>query len=94
MKLPRFEERHIDASIDKALTEMDYYEASSEEFTRAARNIETLAKAKSELDSKRISSDAVLGAVGSFGTVLLVLHFEKLGVVTSKAFSIATKIVR
>lgn len=85
-------ERHIDASIDKALTEMDYYEVSSEEFGRAARNVQILAEAKQKLDSKRLSADTIVTAAGSFAGILAVLHFEKLGVVTSKAFSIATKI--
>lgn len=88
------EERHIDASIDKALTELDYYEVSSAEFTAGAKNIETLAAAKKNLDARRLSPEAILSAGVSFASVLAVLHFEKAGVITSKAFSIATRFVR
>lgn len=89
-----FEERHIDASIDKALTEMDYYEVSSDEFTTAVNNVAALARAKQQMDSNRVSGDAIVGAAASFAGIFTVLHFEKLGVVTSKAFSIATRLIR
>lgn len=82
----------LDAAISDVLLEMNNLNADTPEYAAAADQLVKLMKLKKELNpSWRPSPDAIIGAAGSILSVVLVLHYEKLGVVTSKAFAFIGK---
>lgn len=52
-----------------------------------------LQEGESKRDGLKLNANTLLNAGISIGTVLLVLNFEKLNVITSKAFGIGTKLL-
>lgn len=82
----------IQQTIEAALKEAELHDPSSEDYTTIARNVETLAKAKALGESKKLSKDAILGAVTSLAGIAAVLHYERLAVVSSKAFGLIMKV--
>lgn len=61
--------------------------------TTATENVIKLMKLKEELKSSyRPSPDALVAAAASVTGILLVLHYEKLDAVTSKAFAFLGKL--
>lgn len=85
----------LDTAISDVLDEMNGLNSDTEEYAAAADQLVKLMKLKKEINpSWRPSPDALVGAAGSVLGILLILHFEKLGVVTSKALSFVTKIVK
>lgn len=82
----------LDAAISDVLTEMNGLNADTEEYAAAADQLIKLMKLKKEMNpSWRPSPDALVGAAGSIIGILFILHFEKLGVITSKALSFVGK---
>lgn len=82
----------IQQTIEAALKEAELHDPSSEDYTTFARNVETLAKAKALGESKKLSKDAILGAVTSMAGIVAVLQYERLAVVSSKAFGLIMKV--
>lgn len=82
----------IQQTIEAALKEAELYDPYSEDYTTIARNVETLAKAKALGESKKLSKDAILGAATSLAGIVAVLQYERLAVVSSKAFGLIMKV--
>lgn len=83
----------LDRAISDLLEELNVMEGSNEDYDPTADNLIKLMKLKQEVNPAwRPSPDAVVGAAGSILGILLILHFEKLGVVTSKALSFVGKL--
>lgn len=90
--IPKPHDIALDAAISEVLVEMNGLNADSEEYAAAADQLVKLMKLKKEMNpSWRPSPDALVGAAGSVLGIVLILHFEKLGVITSKALSFVTK---
>lgn len=82
----------LEEAISSILTEMSGLNADSEEYSDAADQLVKLMKLKKEINpSWRPSPDALVGAAGSILGIILILHFEKLGAITSKALSFVGK---
>lgn len=81
--------RNLQTEIDSALEEMSVMHVDGEDYTKAADNVEKLFKAKSYED--RLSKDTLVGAAASVIGILLILNFEKLDAVTSKAMQLLVK---
>jgi len=79
-------------TINAALKEAELHDPSSEDYTTIARNVETLMKAKALGENKKLSPDAILGAATSILGIIAVLQYERLAVVSSKAFSLIMKV--
>jgi hypothetical protein len=86
----------LDRVIDDVLSDLrDRFTSDSEEYSDAADNLIKLMKLKKEINpSWRPSPDALVGAIGSISGILLILNFEKLGVITSKALTFVGKSLR
>lgn len=80
--------KHLSEEIDAVIEEMAVEHADTEKYRQMADNLEKLCKAKS-YDSQ--SKASVVGAAASILGILLVLNYEKLDVVTSKALSFIVK---
>lgn len=77
------EPKQIDKAMDQIYTELDMVDPSSEEYTTAVKNLETLSRIKS---GSKINKDTLIGAGANLIGIFAVLNFERIGVVTSKAF--------
>lgn len=85
----------LDAAISDVMIEMNGLTADSEEYSAAADQLIKLMKLKRELNpSWRPSPDALVGAAGSVLGIVLILHYEKLGIITSKALAFVGKITK
>lgn len=93
-----FDNKSHEDALDEALSDLledlqGGVGTEPEHYTATAENFIKLYKLKKETNpSWRPSPDAIIAAGGSVLTVLLILHYEKLGVVTSKALSFVGKL--
>lgn len=77
----------LEKEIHSVLCYMSGFHPDSEEYTLAAKNLETLYKAKALEKNKGVSPDVIANIVGGLTGTVLVLWFEKANVITSKAFN-------
>lgn len=83
----------LDEAISDALITLKGLDEQSEEYGTASDQLVKLMKLKNEINpSWRPSPDALVGAAASVLGILLILRYEKLEVVTSKALSFVGKI--
>lgn len=85
-----------DAALDEAISdlieELKNMEGAHPDYSDTADQLIKLMKLKTEVThSWRPSPDALVGAAGSLLGILCILHFEKAGVITSKALSFVGK---
>lgn len=76
----------LDKRIDEGLEELSTISITSESYDQAAKNVETLCKARSYEKPKKVSPDALFTGLISIGSILAVLYYEETRVITSKAF--------
>lgn len=94
-----FEEKSHDVALKEAISNtfitMSGLDASSPEYAAAADQAVKLMELLKKINpSWRPSPDAVIGVLGTIATAFLVLNFEKLGVITSKAFTFIGKTMK
>lgn len=84
--------------IDSVQTQMVSYDANATEFAAMTEQLIKLyallpkPPAPAPVEKKqRVSPEAVLSAATNLTGILLVLNYEKLGVITSKAFGLLVK---
>jgi hypothetical protein len=77
---------NLEMAINSVLKQMETVSPESQEYTQMAINLERLHSMKSK-DKLRLSPDTILIVAGSLVGTVLVLWFEKSGVITSKAVS-------
>ena len=75
---------------DRVLVHMSDLDPSSEGYSSAVKNLEILAKA--EFTKDHLSKDSILAATTSVGGIVAILQYERLNVITTKAFSLLTKV--
>jgi hypothetical protein len=76
---------HLEKEIDAILDIMSKYPPDSEEYTAMATNLEKLFKAKTGDRTNFISKDTLIVVAGNLLGIALILGFEKVDVITSKA---------
>lgn len=81
----------IDALITKLLGEIDYVEATSDEYSTMLKNLEQLYKLKAEKRRKPIGWDTIFMVGGNILGVLIVVAFEQNHVVTSKGLNLVLR---
>lgn len=79
----------LDREIDDLLEEMSYQHRDSNEYADNVEYLTKLYEAKRGVESQKqgISKDALLYVGANIAGLLLVLHYEKLDVITSRAFN-------
>lgn len=83
---------NIKQEVDHIIGYMAGLEPDSKEYSTAASNLDVLVKAKScENTTKKISPDTIAVVVGNLLGIVLVLNYEKMNVITSKAFGMIIK---
>lgn len=80
--------------FDRLLTKLHSLEPGSKEYQSILEQLNTLVRIDSYIykeeeskASKLLSNPALVGVLGNLAMTLLVLNYERLGVVTSRAFS-------
>ena len=82
---------NLQEQIDTLLTEMKSYDGNSSQYDQLLTNLERLYKLQEPEKGKPVSKDALLATAGNLAGILLILNFERVGVVTSKALSFVLK---
>ena len=82
----------IDDLVDQTIRHLDANDPSSPEYTAAVNNLKTLESIKPKKLKDRLDPNVVVSAVSSLGGIAMVLKYEKVGVIASKAFSLVPKL--
>lgn len=77
----------LDEEIDSLHDRLKLVQPDQPEYKTIVENLKVLYEVRGIKNPNQLSSDAILSAATYFGGILLVLYFERTGVVTSKAFS-------
>jgi hypothetical protein len=81
--------------LDQLIEQLEQFlltiQPDNKEYTAMVKNLSELHKLRGE-PSKPISKDALLTTAGSILGILLILNYERLNIVTSKALSFVTKL--
>lgn len=81
----------LDDAMNILLSELKGFTGDDEEYAKMIRHLETLSKIKAQNAPDRVSADVLATIGGNLAGILLILHFEKINVVTSKAMSFVMK---
>lgn len=83
----------LDEAIDDLFSELKGVNGDDEEYSKMADQLVKLMKLKKEIDpSWRVSADTLAIIGGNLLGILLILNFERMGVVASKAMSFVGKL--
>ena len=77
--------------MQRVVGALEAIDPTSEEYGVAAKNLETLSKARGVKNPPIVSVDTVVVAVTNILGILLILNFEKLDVLSSKATNFIMK---
>ena len=83
--------RSIDDEVARLLTEISNMNVEDDVYAKALKNLSVLMEAKSQKTPSQISADTVVMAVTNIASILIILNYEKLGVITSKTFGMIPK---
>lgn len=81
----------LEKEIHSALDKMSTMDVSSKEYSDSVDNLNKLLEAKEKGKSKSLSPDTLAVIAGNLLGIILILNFEKLDVVTSKALGFVLK---
>lgn len=81
----------FDQEIENVLTQLKNIPANTEEYATAVKNLETLCKASTSRQERKLSADTIVTVVANLLGIGLVLGYEQSHVVTSKALSFIVK---
>lgn len=84
-------EKKIKEAIDNLMESMALESPDSDEYRRMAENLRILQEAKCAKKAW-ISGDTIFGGLISIGGILLILNYEKIDVIATKALPFVTKI--
>lgn len=78
----------MDEEIERLVKQLGTItDVGSKEYAAIADNIKVLCEAREKSNDRVISKEMLIGVAANLVGLLVVLNFEKTGVVTSKAFS-------
>lgn len=81
----------IDEEIRRLVKDMEEMDACSENYQRMAESLERLCKARSYKKENLVDPNALMAIFGNLGGILLILNYEQLNVITTKALSFVMK---
>jgi hypothetical protein len=87
MKKKRDKRDNLTKEIDNVLAKMNKLTPDSKEYSAMATNLKTLYEAKGKEKDRHISWDTVAIIGGNLLGIVLILGYEKAGVITSKALN-------
>lgn len=81
----------LDVEIERLVNQLACMSTVEPEYAKVADNLKVLCEAREKRNDRVISSEALLTVGANILGILLVLNFEKTGVITSKAFGMLWK---
>lgn len=82
----------LDSVIENLISEMAGYDPGDEVYTKAAANLKVLMEAKAaEPKQPAVSPDTLAVVAANIVGIVMILAFEKNGIITSRAFSLVTR---
>lgn len=92
IKLTRKDKRtNLEKEIDCLIQSMAKEAPDTDEYRKMAENLEILYKAKALEKDRSVSSDTLAVVAGNLAGILLILKYEELNVITSKALGFVLK---
>lgn len=88
----KHEKQNLDTLIDNLTATMAQTEESSDEYSQMADQLEKLHKTKNLKKGNRISAEALLAAGANLAGIILIIHHEQVGVITTKALGFVQKV--
>jgi hypothetical protein len=77
----------IDEEVTRLLSKLNTLDPESEDYTKAVANLKVLMEARGvKSKSSSVSPDMMLSVAANLAGLLIVLNYERLGIITSKAF--------
>lgn len=82
----------LEKAIDSLLSEMQGFSGDTEEYGKMATQLERLYKLK-EIDApRRVSPDTLATVITNLAGILLIIKYERLNIITSKALGFVAKL--
>lgn len=81
----------LDMEIDSVLEELQYHEKDSKEYAQILSQLEKLMKMKDMNHNHHLKPDTVAQIAANLAGIGLILNYEKVGVITSKALGFVIK---
>jgi hypothetical protein len=88
---PKEDRMTLDQEVDRVLKQMSKMYVGSKEYQVAVDNLKVLCDARGVKSPRSLSTDVIVSAAANILGILLVLNYEQMHVITSKAISIAFK---
>jgi len=85
---PEEPKKDIESEIEHILTKLESLKPESEEYTTAVKNLDTLYACRSYKTNTWLNYEVLIPAAVNILGILLVINYEKVGIVTSKAMSL------
>ena len=82
----------MDATINELLNDLKAFTPDSAEYEKAVDQLARLHKLKETDSKKRVSPDVLVTAGTNLAGILLILQYERIHVVTSKALGFVAKL--
>jgi hypothetical protein len=76
----------MDNEIERLANQLGCMSPVEDDYNKVASNLKLLCEAREKKNDRVISSEALLAAAVNIVSILVVLNFERTGVITSKAF--------
>lgn len=77
----------LDEEIERLVTTLKGTDPTDENYVKVSDNLKVLCAAREMKNDRTISTEMIVGVAANLLGLLIVLNFEKTGVITSKAFS-------
>ena len=82
----------LDKALDRVLLDMQNHSVVSTEYAKMVDQLSKLHALKVANTKMRVSNDTMATIVANLAGIVLILHFEKVQIVTSKAMSFVPKL--
>lgn len=84
--------QNLQEVIDELMSEMRGYDAHSPEYATMADQLVKIYGIKNQKRHDRVSKDTMATIAGNLAGIALILNFERMGVITSKAMGLVMKL--
>lgn len=78
----------IDGEVNHLLKQMEGMDVTSDDYAEAAKTLKTLCEARGIKTNRSISMDTIIAASANLLGIALILEYEQIHVITSKAISL------
>ena len=92
MNLPQLvKPNKLNQEIDRIISKLEETEPTEENYAIIAKNLLALHEANALNARAKVSPDVLLAVAANIGGILLILNYEKLGIITTKAMGLLAK---